>query len=80
MLTDRLKAVMESASHLSPELQDRLAEEIASAMDNALWDAELDDPQSDDILEALVARARQQAPLPLPTPHDFGDEDEGEAQ
>ena len=74
MLTERLKAVMDSAAQLPPAVQDRLAEEIESAIDNAVWDAELDDPQYDHLIEALIARARKQDPLPLLTPADMGDE------
>jgi hypothetical protein len=56
-----------------------LAEEIEVALDNAIWDAQLADPQSDHVLAALVARAKQQPALPLPTPRDMGDEEDENA-
>lgn len=76
MLSERLRAAMESAAKLPPETQERLAEEIEAAIDNALWDAEMNDPRNDEANAALVAHARQQAPLPFPTPRDMGDDDE----
>jgi len=76
MLTERLKAAMESAAELPPEAQDKLAEEIQNAIDNAIWDAQLNDPQYDHIIEALIAKARRGPLLPLPTPADMGDEAE----
>jgi hypothetical protein len=76
MLTERRKSVMDTAVQLSPGAQDRLAEEIEAALDNAIWDAQLADPRSDDVLAALVANAKQQSALPLPTPRDMGDEED----
>lgn len=76
MLSERLKAAMESVAKLPPETQDRLAGKIEVAIDNALWDTELGDPRHDEATAALVARARQQAPLPFPSPRDMEDDDE----
>jgi hypothetical protein len=69
MLTDRFKAAIESAAQLPPEAQDKLAEDIEAAIENALWDAELDDPQYDTVMRGLIARAKQQPKLPYRSPH-----------
>ena len=57
MLTERLKAVVESAAHLPPEAQDALAEQIADFLDEAQWDAQFADPRS----EAFFARQAEAA-------------------
>jgi hypothetical protein len=36
MLSERLKAAMESIAQLPPEMRDRLADEFEAAIDNAL--------------------------------------------
>jgi hypothetical protein len=73
-LTERLKAVADSAEQLSPEAQDQLAEQIASALENALWDAQLRDPRHLEVLRGLAEEARSGPKLPMPTPRDTGDE------
>jgi hypothetical protein len=72
-LTERLKEITANASQLSPEAQDKLAEEIANALENALWDAQLRDPQHLEALRELADEARHGSKLPMPTPHDTGD-------
>lgn len=72
-LVERLKAVEASAQQLSPDLQDKLAEQIASALDNALWDAELRDPEHLAVLRELAEEARRNPKLPMPKPDDTGD-------
>ena len=79
MLTERLTAALESAEQLPPEAQDKLVEEIESAIDNAIWDAQLNDPQYDHVIETLIAEAKRQPRLPLPTPRDMGDEEDEDA-
>lgn len=64
MLTERLKAAMNSAAQLSPAaqdkaVQDKVAAQLESAIANALWDADLNDPQNDAWLREWNARARQ---------------------
>ncbi len=76
MLIERLKAAMESAARLPPEAQDALAHQIEQAIDNALWDAELDDPQYDDVIDALIAEAESEEPLPFPKPAGWTAADE----
>lgn len=74
-LSERLQAVAELASQLPPEAQDQLAEQIDSALENALWDAQLRDPRHLDVLRALADEVRSGPKLPMPTPRDTGDED-----
>lgn len=66
-LHERLKAVADSAEQLSTEAQDRLAEEIAHALENALWDAQFHDPDHLSILRELAEEARLSPKLPMPT-------------
>lgn len=76
-----LKAALESAEQVPPEAQDKLAEEIESAIDNAIWDAQLNDPQYDHVLDQMIEEAKRGPLLPLPAPADMGDEeDESEAE
>jgi hypothetical protein len=81
MLTERLKAALESAEQLPPETQDKLAEEIESAIDDAIWKVLLADPRSGPVLDQMIEEAKRGPLLPLPTPADMGDEeDESEAE
>lgn len=75
MLTDRLKSAFEHAQKLPPEAQDRIAQEIESAIDNAVWDAELNDLQCDEALRELIEEAKREPSLPFPTPSDMGDQE-----
>jgi hypothetical protein len=75
MLADRLKSAFEQAQKLPPEAQDRIAEEIERAIDNAQWDAELNDPQYDEVLRELIEEAKREPSLPFPTPSDIGDQE-----
>lgn len=79
MLTERLRAVVDNmaqnAVELPPEVQDRLAEQVEAALENALWDAQLRDPEHLAMLRALADEAMQEPGLPLPTPKDMGDEE-----
>lgn len=56
MITERLQAAIESAAQLPAEAQDKVASQLESAVRNALWDAELNDPQFDQVLDELIAR------------------------
>lgn len=75
MLTDRLKSAFGQAQKPPPEAQDRIAEEIESAIDNALWGAELNNPQHDEVLRELIEEAKREPSLPFPTPSDMGDQE-----
>lgn len=74
-LADRLKAVTDRAAQLSPEAQDSLAEQIATALENAVWDSQLRDPAHLAVLRELAEEARRAPKLPMPKPSDTGDED-----
>jgi hypothetical protein len=65
MLTERLKAAIESASRLSPEGQDKVTAQLEAAIANALWDADLNDPENDAWLEQWIAEARQDETVDL---------------
>ena len=80
MLTERLKAALESAEQLPPEAQDKLAEEIECAIDDAIWKALLADPRSGPMLDQMIEEAKQGPLLPFPTPADMGDEPEDELE
>lgn len=73
-LHERLKAVADSAEQLSTEAQNKLAEEIAHALENVLWDTQLRDPQHLSILRELAEEARMSPKLPMPMPTDTDDE------
>lgn len=73
-LLERLKAIEASAQQLTPELQERLADQIAAAFDNALWDAQLRDPEHLAVLREMAQEARREPKLPMPKPSDTGDE------
>ncbi len=75
MLIDRLQAVVDSWARLTPEQQERLANEIEDALDEALWDAQFADPRSEAVFDQWVAEAKASQLQPLPTPADMGDED-----
>ena len=75
MLNERLKAALDSAAQLPPEVQDKVAAQIESAVRNALWDAQLNDPQYDDVIRELIEEAKRGPQLPFPTPADMGDEE-----
>ncbi len=74
-LADRLKAVTDHAGQLSPEAQDELAEQITTALDNAVWDSQLRDPAHLAVLRELAEEARRPPKLPIPKPSDPGDDD-----
>ncbi len=76
MLNERLKAALESASQLPPEVQEKVAAQIESAVRNALWDAQLNDPQYDDVIRELIAAAEREEPLPFPKPEGWTDADD----
>jgi hypothetical protein len=79
MLIDRLQAAVEHLSHLTPEQQEQLAEQIEEVLDEALWNAQFADPRSEAFFDELVADAQRGPLRPLPTPADFGDS-ESEAE
>lgn len=72
-LAERLKEVAETAERLAPEAQEKLADQIAAALDNALWDVQLRSVDHLAVLRQLAEEARHGPKLPMPSPHDTGD-------
>ena len=72
-LAERLRALSDCAEQLPPELQEKLAAQIGSIIDNAIWDAQLRDPANLEALRELAEEARRGPKLPMPTPYDTGD-------
>jgi hypothetical protein len=61
---------------LPPEQQERVAADILSVIDNALWDAQLRDPANQAAHEALIAEALAEGDFaPFPTAEESGVED-----
>jgi hypothetical protein len=71
MMTERMRAVVASVEQLPPEAQDRIAEQIASAIDNAIWDTQLRNPDRLEALRALAEEAMNDPVLPFPTLADM---------
>ncbi|HEY7340007.1 MAG TPA: hypothetical protein VH591_03940 [Ktedonobacterales bacterium] len=68
MLSARLKAAIDSATQLPPDAQEKVAAQLESAIANALWDADLNDPENDEWLGEWIAEARQDETVDFPTP------------
>lgn len=78
MIIERLQAAVESAAQLSPEEQDKIAAQLESAVHNALWDAQLNDPQYDHIIADLIAQAEKEQDLPFPRPSGWSEADDAD--
>jgi uncharacterized protein (DUF2267 family) len=76
MITERLKAAMSSAAQLPPDAQDKLAAQLESAIANALWDADLNDPQNDRWLREWIAEVQQDETVDFPTPSPLPNADQ----
>ncbi|MGH2514223.1 MAG: hypothetical protein ACRDHP_01070 [Ktedonobacterales bacterium] len=74
MLTDHMKAVMASIEQLPFSAQDQIAEQIALAIDNAVWDEQMRNPERLDVLRAMADEAINDPVLPFPEPVDAADE------
>lgn len=68
MLTERLKAAIESATQLPPDAQEKVAAQLENAIANALWDADLNDPENDEWLAEWIEEARQDETVDFPLP------------
>lgn len=79
-LKTALERVAERAASLSPEEQERLAAQIESAIDNAVWDVQLRDPRNDAAVEALIEAAKRDEKLPFPKPAGWTEADEAGAE
>lgn len=73
-MTDRMRALVESIEQLPAGAQDELAEQIASALDDARWQALLHDPERLERLRALADEAMgdEVKPFPRPGDHELG--------
>ena len=75
-LLERVQEALARASSLPPEQQERVAADILSVIDNALWDAQLRDPANQAAHEALIAEALAEGDLqPFPTAEELGVDD-----
>lgn len=68
MLSARLKAAIDSAAQLPPDAQEKLAAQLESAIANAHWDADLNDPENDDWLSEWIAGGCQDETVDFPVP------------
>ncbi len=73
MLIDRLQTAVEHLSQLTPEQQEKLAEQLEDIFDEAQWDTQFSDPRAEAFFDELVADAQRGPLRPLPTPVDMGD-------
>jgi hypothetical protein len=75
-LLERVQEALERAATLPPDEQERVAADILSVIDNALWDAQLRDPANQEAHEALIAQALAEDDLqPFPTAEELGIDD-----
>jgi hypothetical protein len=75
-LLERVQEALERASSLPPEQQERIAADILSVIDNALWDAQLRDPANQAAHQALIDEALAEGNFqPFPTAEELGVED-----
>jgi hypothetical protein len=75
-LIERVQEALERASSLPPEQQERIATDILSVIDNALWDAQLRDPANQAAHDALIAEALAEGDFqPFPTAEELGVEE-----
>lgn len=68
MLTERLKAAIDSVAQLPPDAQEKVAAQLESVIANALWDADLNDPDNDAWLSEWIAEAKQDETVDFPAP------------
>jgi len=71
-LMERVQEALERAASLPPEQQERIAADILSVIDNALWDAPLRDPANQAAHDALIAEALAEDDFrPFPTAEEL---------
>ena len=71
-LSEQLHELAESAAKLPSEVQDSLAKQLAIALDNARWDAQLRDPANLGPLRELIEEAQKGPKLPWPSATEAG--------
>ena len=75
-IIERVQAALERVASLPPEQQERIAADILSVIDNALWDAQLRDPANQAAHDALIAEALAEGDFqPFPTAEELGVEE-----
>lgn len=75
-LIERVQEALERAASLPPEQQERVAADILSVIDNALWDAQLRDPANQAAHDALIAEALAEGDFqPFPSAEELGVEE-----
>jgi hypothetical protein len=73
---ERVQEALERAASLPPEQQARVAADILSVIDNALWDAQLRNPANEAAHEGLIAEALAKGHFqPFPSAEELGVED-----
>lgn len=75
MMTDHMKSLVERIGQLSPDAQQKLAEEIEDILDDEEWRTLLADPRSGPVLDELIAQAKRSPKRSWPTPQDMGDDE-----
>ncbi len=79
-LLERVQEALERAASLPVDQQERVAADILSVIENALWDAQLRDPANQAAHEALIAEALAEGEFqPFPTAQELGVEDPDDA-
>ena len=71
MISDKLREVMASVEQLPLDAQDRIAEMVAEAIDDAIWQAQFDDPRSGPALDRLIEKAKKGPWREWPTEEDM---------
>jgi|GEM_PF-4437008 hypothetical protein len=66
MLSARLNAAIKIATQLPLNAQEKVAAQLESAVANALWDADLNDPENDEWLNEWIAEARLDETVDFP--------------
>ena len=72
MMTDRMREIVQTIERLPAQAQDELAEQIASALDEARWQALLHYPERLERLRAMAEEAMLDEVKPFPRPNDQG--------
>ncbi|MGI0017465.1 MAG: hypothetical protein ACREA1_02005, partial [Nitrosotalea sp.] len=55
-------------TQLPPDAQEKVAAQLENAIANALWDADLNDPDNDAWLSEWIAEAKQDETVDFPAP------------
>ena len=72
MMTDRMREIVQTIEQVPADAKDALAEQIATALDEARWQTLLHDPERLERLYALADEAVLDEVKPYPRPNDQG--------